>query len=76
MLRKLTITIDDQVYRGLHAVIGRGQIGKFLEDLARPFVSHDALADAYAAMAIDDDRETEASEWTEATTPDLDHEAW
>ena len=33
MTRKLTISIDDRVYDGLHAVLGRGHIGKFLEDL-------------------------------------------
>jgi len=47
MTRKLTISIDDRVYDGLHAVIGRGHIGKFLEDLARPFVVTDGLAAAY-----------------------------
>ncbi len=36
MTRKLTISIDDRVYDGLHAIIGKGNIGKFLEDLARP----------------------------------------
>ena len=43
MTKKLTISIDDRVYDGLHAVIGRGHIGKFLEDLARPFVVTDGL---------------------------------
>jgi hypothetical protein len=35
----------------LHAVIGRGHIGKFLEDLARPFVVTDSLSAAYAEMS-------------------------
>ncbi len=38
MQKKLTITIDEEVYKGLHAVIGRGRISRFLEDLARPHV--------------------------------------
>jgi hypothetical protein len=38
-MRKLTISIDDTVYSGLHAMLGRGKIGKFLEDLARPYVA-------------------------------------
>src|SRR5271166_515429 len=42
MTKKLTISIDDNVYDGLHATIGRGNIGKFLEDLARPFVVPDS----------------------------------
>jgi hypothetical protein len=70
MTKKLTISIDDLVYDGLHAVIGRGQIGKFLEDLARPFVVTDALATAYIEMSSDEVRESEANEWCEALTSD------
>ncbi len=70
MTRKLTISIDDRVYDGLHAVIGRGNIGKFLEDLARPFVVTDSLSAAYAEMAADTDREAEADEWCEALISD------
>jgi len=36
MQKKLTITIDEQVYEGLHAVIGRRRISRFIEDLVRP----------------------------------------
>ena len=38
MHRKMTITIDEAVYAGLHKVIGRGNISQFLEGLARPHV--------------------------------------
>ncbi len=70
MTRKLTISIDDRVYDGLHAVIGKGNIGKFLEDLARPFVVADSLSAAYAEMAADAAREAEADEWCEALIGD------
>jgi hypothetical protein len=70
MTRKLTISIDDRVYDGLHAVVGRGNIGKFLEDLARPFVVTDSLSAAYAEMADDEAREAEADEWCEAMISD------
>ena len=70
MTRKLTISIDDRVYDGLHAVIGRGHIGKFLEDLARPFVVTDRLAAAYIEMSADEAREAEADEWCEALAAD------
>ena len=70
MTRKLTISIDDRVYDGLHAVIGKGNIGKFLEDLARPFVVTDSLSAAYAEMAADEAREAEADEWCEALIGD------
>jgi hypothetical protein len=70
MTRKLTISIDDQVYGGLHAIVGRGNIGKFLEDLARPFVVPDSLAAAYAEMTADQARDTEADEWCQALAAD------
>ena len=70
MTRKLTISIDDRVYDGLHAVIGRGHIGRFLEDLARPFVVPENLSAAYAEMKADTAREAEADEWSEALVGD------
>ena len=39
MFHKLTINLSDDVYDGLHRVVGRGKIGRFLEDLARPHVT-------------------------------------
>jgi copper chaperone CopZ len=39
MLRKLTVNISEDVYEGLHKVVGQGKISKFLEDLARPYVT-------------------------------------
>ena len=38
MPKKLTITVDVDVYEGLHTVIGRRCISRFLNDLARPHV--------------------------------------
>jgi len=70
MTRKLTISIDDRVYHGLHAIIGKGNIGKFLEDLARPFVVTDSLATAYAELSADQAREAEADEWCESLAAD------
>jgi hypothetical protein len=70
MTRKLTISIDDWVYDGLHAVVGKGNIGKFLEELARPFVVPEILAAAYAQMAADQNRDAEADNLCEALDPD------
>lgn len=38
MQKKLTITLDEQVYEGIYAVVGRGDISRFIEDLVRPHV--------------------------------------
>src|SRR5713226_153114 len=70
MTRKLTITIDDRVYDGLHAVIGRGNIGKFLEDLARPFVVTESMSAASAEMFADKNRDAEADDWCESLVAD------
>ena len=74
MRKKLTITIDGQVYEGLHAVIGRGRISRFIEDLVRPHVIHQKLEAAYKEMAQDEEREAEALEWVEATVGDVSDE--
>ncbi len=36
MQKKLTITIDEQIYDGLHSIIGRRKISQFIESLVRP----------------------------------------
>ena len=65
MQKKLTITVDAEVYDGFHAVVGRRRISRFLNDLARPLVVDQDLRAGYAAMAADEAREAEADEWTE-----------
>lgn len=70
MQRKLTITIDEQVYAGLYKVVGRRRISGFIESLVRPHVVRVDLAAAYQDMARDETREAEALEWAEATASD------
>ena len=36
--KKLTIMVDAEIYDGLHSVIGRRRISRFLNDLARPWL--------------------------------------
>ena len=71
MTKKLTITIDDEVYAGLQTVIGRRRISRFLNDLARSHVLQRELAEGYKAMAADEEREREAAEWVENLTGDI-----
>jgi predicted CopG family antitoxin len=71
MSKKLTITVDDEVYAGLHNVVGRRRISRFLNDLARPHVTRQDLAEGYRAMAADEERERETEEWIEALTHDI-----
>ena len=75
MQKKLTITLAEDVYVGLHRRIGRRKISRFIEDLVRPQLIDDDMESAYKDMAQDDDREREAMEWSEATLGDSFHEA-
>jgi predicted CopG family antitoxin len=74
MQKKLTITIDREVYFGLHKVIGPRKISKFVEELVRPHVIKHELESAYKEMAKNRAREKEALEWSEATMGDIAHE--
>ena len=71
MQKKLTITIEESVYRGLYERVGAGRISRFIEDLVRPHVLEKELDDAYAAMARDRRREAEALEWSEGLLEDV-----
>ena len=75
MQKKLTITVDEEVYEGLHKIIGPRKISKFIEKLVRPHVVRPNLESAYAQMAKDKKREEEAIEWAETTFRDIAHEA-
>lgn len=75
MRKKLTITLDEQVYEGLHDVVGRQRISRFIEDLVRPHVLSPDLEAAYREMAEDEARELEALEWAEVTVGDASDEA-
>jgi predicted CopG family antitoxin len=71
MTKKLTITVDDDVYEGLYSRVGRRRISRFLNDLARPHVSEQDLEAGYKAMAADEERERDALEWSEGLIGDI-----
>ncbi|MBI4241563.1 MAG: addiction module antitoxin [Candidatus Rokubacteria bacterium] len=75
MQKKLTITLDKRVYDGLHKVVGRRRISRFVESLVRPHVIGKDLEAAYREMAQEEAREAEALEWAEATVGDVADEA-
>jgi len=71
MQKKLTITIDERVYAGLHTVVGRRRINRFIESLVQPHVIGKDLEVAYKQMAQEEAREAEALECAEATVGDV-----
>lgn len=75
MQKKLSVTIDEEVYEGLRQVIGPRKISRFIEDLVRPHVIKKELYAAYEEMAADEVRESEALEWADSTFGDVNDEA-
>ena len=53
MQKKLTISIAENVYNDLYAVIGKRKISKFIENLIKPHIVGDNLSLAYQEMAQD-----------------------
>jgi predicted CopG family antitoxin len=74
MQKKLTITIDERVYAGLHTVVGRRRISQFIESLVRPHVIGKDLELAYQQMAQDEAREADALEWAAAAVGHIEDE--
>ena len=71
MQKKLTITLDEKVYNGLHKVVGRRRISKYIETLVRPRVLTEDLEEQYRQMAQDEAGEVEALEWAEGLMGDV-----
>jgi len=66
MRRKLTLTIDEEIYQALHRVVPPRHISQFIEDVIRPhIVGDEILANAYKEASEDVERESEADEWIE-----------
>ena len=74
MQRKLTITLDEEVYEGLWRRVGKRRISNYIENLVRPHVMDSSLDNGYKAMADDAERETEAAEWCNSLAGDMTNE--
>lgn len=71
MNKKLTISIEEAVYEGLHQRIGRRRISHFIESLVRPHVVAEELEEGYRALAADEQDAAEALAWIEGTLRDV-----
>lgn len=47
MHKRMTITLDEPLYEGLHRRSGKRRISQFIEDLARPYVLDSSLDEGY-----------------------------
>ena len=67
MRKRLTITLDEQIYEELRRRAGHRNISSFIESLVGPRLIHDDLDAGYRRMSEDSEREAEAAEWVEGT---------
>lgn len=75
MHKRMTITLDEDVYEGLYRTVGKRRMSQFIEDLVRPHVMDSSLDEGYKAMGADKEREAEAKEWCNALANDMADEA-
>lgn len=75
MHKRMTITLDEEVYDGLYRMVGRRRMSQYIEDILRPHVTEAVLREGYQAMAADAGREAEAQEWCNALAGDMRDEA-
>jgi hypothetical protein len=64
-MKKLTVTVSDEVYEGLHRRIGARRISSFIDRLARPYVDDAAAEALYQEAANDPDRNETLADWDE-----------
>jgi predicted CopG family antitoxin len=62
-MRKLTITVSDEVYEGLQRRIGARRISSFIDCLARPYVDDAAAEAMYREAENDADRRETLADW-------------
>ena len=75
MQKKLTITIDEDVYAGLYEVVGKRKISRSSSRWSGLTSCLAIFRTGYRQMAADTERETEAMEWMEGTAEDVGDEA-
>jgi hypothetical protein len=62
-MKKLTVTVSDVVYEGLHRRIGARRISSFIDRLARPYVDDAAAEALYREAESDPDRLEALADW-------------
>ena len=72
MQKKLTITLDEQVYERLCAAVGRGDISQFIEDLVRSHVIITDVSEPAAEYRTQADIDAMREDWGKwyAANPD------
>lgn len=76
MQKKLTLSIDAEIYEALHKVAGKRKIGRFIEKIVRPHITSLELAQAGKQLTQDGKQEFEALLWAETNVGDTGNKAW
>ena len=72
MQKKLTITLDEQVYEALYSVVGRGNISRFIENLVRPHIMDADVSESAPRKRTQADKDAMREDWGKwyAANPD------
>ena len=69
MRKKLTLSIDEQMYKDLHLLLPNRRISAFIEETIRERIremkKEDPIEEGFKLMGQDKEREKEALEWCE-----------
>jgi hypothetical protein len=76
MQKKLTLSIDAELYEALHKVAGKRKIGRFIEKIVRPHITLQGLAQAGNQLIQDEKLESEDLLWAGTTVGNSGDEAW
>jgi hypothetical protein len=81
MSKRMTLYFhDEKIYNGLIAMVGRGNISSFVENLIRPIIlrnnTDEEIEQGYKLMAQDEEREKEAQDWGNGVISDVGNEPW
>ena len=63
MRKKLTLSIDEQIYKDLHLLLPNRKISEFVENRMKKMKKEDPVEEGFKMMAKDTKREDEALEW-------------
>jgi hypothetical protein len=69
MQKKLTLSVNAEIYEALHKMAGKRKIGRFIENLVRPYIASDGLQERTAQDAAQ-----KPAIWPWPKTPDANAE--
>ncbi len=69
MRKKLTLSIDPELYDSLYRTVGQRNISSFIEDCIRPILLSHNLRQAYKDMSQEEERRRNAAEWLKDGDP-------